>query len=236
MIRLLDLGEVSYLRSQALYHGLAQAMSAETPDTLVLCWPATAYFCVGYHQRPEQELDLGFCRQHGYPVVHRKIGGGTVFLDRHQLFYQVIVRASRAPIRVAAIYRRLLAAPVAALQALGLPARLEGTNEIEVRGKRIAGTGGGQIEEAIVVTGNLLLSFDCDAMARAWRVPSEAFRALAADGLRQYVTTLRQELSEIPSMAAVKALLVEQYAETLGRPLLPGSLTPLERKAIARAR
>lgn len=226
---------MSYLRSQALYHALAQAMTGETPDTVVLCWPATPYFCVGYHQHPEHALDLGYCRQHGYPVVHRKIGGGTVFLDRHQLFYQVIVHASRAPMQVAAIYRKWLAAPVAALQDLGVSATLEGTNEIEVRGKRIAGTGGGQIEEAVVVTGNLLLSFDYDAMARAWRVPSEAFRALAADGLRQYITTLRQELPQSPPIAEVKRLLADKYAVTLGRPLLPGSLSAPERRAIAQA-
>lgn len=233
-VRLLDLGEVSPLRSQAVYHGLAMAMTQDSPDTIALLSPAAPYFCVGFHQNPAEELDLAWCERQGYPVLHRKIGGGTVYLDRNQLFYQVIVHRRRAPFRVDAIYRTFLRAPVETLRAFGLDASLRAANELEVGGRRIAGTGGGQIGDAMVVTGNILFDFDSDAMARAWRVPSEAFRRLAADGLRRYVTTLKRELPEIPLIEKVKRLLAEKYAETLGRPLVPGSLSPEEEEAIAR--
>ena len=234
-VRLLDLGEVSPLRSQALYHGLAQSMEEESPDTIVLCRPSAPYFCVGYHQSPRAELDLDWCRLNGYPVFQRRIGGGTVFLDPHQLFYQCIFHRSRAPFDVASIYRRFLTPPVRVLQALGLAAALEGVNEIEVGGRRIAGTGGGQIQDAVVVTGNILFDFDYDAMARAWRVPSEEFRRLASDSLHRYVTTLKGEVSRPPSIEGVKERLVQQYAETLGRPLVPGPLTRGEEEAVAQA-
>ena len=234
-VRLLDLGAVPPLRSQALYHGLAESMDEQAPDTIVLCRPASPYFCVGYHQAPGAELDLAWCRENGYPVIQRRIGGGTVFLDSSQLFYQCIFHRSRAPFDVASIYRRFLTPPVRALQALGLPATLEAVNEIEVGGRRIAGTGGGQIGEAVVVTGNILFDLDYDAMARAWRVPSDDFRCMAADALRGSVTTLKRELPRVPSVEAVGRLLVEQYAETLGRPLVPGALTPAEEEAIAMA-
>ncbi|KRT72521.1 MAG: biotin/lipoate A/B protein ligase [Candidatus Rokubacteria bacterium CSP1-6] len=234
-VRLLDLGEVSPLRSQALYHGLAQSMEEESPDTIVLCRPSAPYFCVGYHQSPRAELDLAWCRENGYPVFQRRIGGGTVFLDPHQLFYQCIFHRSRAPFDVASIYRRFLTPPVRVLQALGLAAALEGVNEIEVGGRRIAGTGGGQIQDAVVVTGNILFDFDYDAMARAWRVPSEEFRRLASDSLHRYVTTLKGEVSRPPSIEGVKERLVQQYAETLGRPLVPGPLTRGEEEAVAQA-
>ncbi len=193
-VRLLDLGEVSPLRSQALYHGLAESMDESAPDSIVLCRPAAPYFCVGYHQAPGAELDLAWCRENGYPVIQRRIGGGTVFLDSNQLFYQRVFHRSRAPFDVAAIYRRFLVPAVETLRALGLGATLEGVNEIEVAGRRIAGTGGGQIGEAMVVTGNILFDFDYDVMSRAWKVPSEAFRRRASDGLRRHVTTLKREL------------------------------------------
>ena len=67
-VRLLDLGAVSPLRSQALYHGLAESMDEGSPDTIVLCRPTAPYFCVGYHQSPRAELDLDWCRLNGYPV------------------------------------------------------------------------------------------------------------------------------------------------------------------------
>lgn len=234
-IRLLDAGAVSPLRSQGLYHGLAESMGESTPDTIVLCRPAAPYFSVGFHQEPAEELDLAWCRRHGYPVLHRKIGGGTVYLDRRQLFYQCVFHRSRAPFDVASIYRRFLGPPVEALRRLGLDARLGGVNEVEVGGRRIAGTGGGQVGEAVVVVGNLLIDFPGGVMARAWKVPSPAFRRLAAEGLRRYLTTLRRELGVPPTMARLTALLAECYATGLGRPLRPGRPTGAEERAIARA-
>src|SRR5574340_1215853 len=86
----------------------------------------------------------------------------------------------------------MLAAPVAVLARLGLNAELSQTNEIEVDGRRIAGTGGGIIQEASVVVGNILLDFDYEPMARLWKVPSEPFRELARSAMRDHMTTMRQ--------------------------------------------
>ena len=233
-VRLLDLEEVSPLRSQALYHGLAESMDESAPDTIVLCRPASPYFCVGYHQAPRAELDLAWCRENGYPVFQRRIGGGTVFLDPNQLFYQCIFHRSRAPLDVASIYRCFLTPPVRVLQSLGLAAALEGVNEIEVGGRRIAGTGGGQIGEAVVVVGNLLFDFPANVMARAWRVPSGEFRRLAEEGLRRHLATLRGELSGDPPEAEIRERLVEAYEAALGRPVIPGRLTPSEEVAVRR--
>jgi lipoate-protein ligase A len=210
-------------------------MTQDSPDTIALLSPASPYFCVGFHQNPAEELDLDWCERQGYPVLHRKIGGGTVYLDRNQLFYQCIFHRSRAPFDVASIYRRFLSPPVEALRGLGLPARLSGVNEIEVRDRRIAGTGGGQIGEAVVVVGNLLFDFPYEVMARAWRVPSQAFRRLAAEGLRRCLTTLGREIAVRPAMAGLTHLIAECYAEALGRPLVAGALTEGEEWAIAGA-
>jgi len=227
-VRLLDLGAVSPLRSQALYHALAESMGEDSPDTIVLCRPSAPYFCVGYHQSPGEELDLDWCRDNGYPVFRRRIGGGTVFLDTSQLFYQCVFHRRRAPLMVNAIYRRFLIPAVETLRALGLPAALEGVNEIEVGGRRIAGTGGGQIGEAVVVVGNFLFDFPAAVMGRAWRVPSNDFRRLAEDGLRLHLATLNSVLAERPSEARIRAELVTRYEAGLGRSLVPGSLSAAE--------
>lgn len=234
-LRRLDLGAVSPLRSQALYHGLAETMDETTPDTVVFCSPAAPYFCVGYHQAAEDVLDLALCRRAGWPVLRRKVGGGAVYLDEAQLFYQVVVHRSRAPFAVADIYRRYLMPAVMALRRLGLDVALRGINEIEARGRRIAGTGGGQLGDAVVVVGNVLFDFAHERMARAWRAPSTPFRRLAADGLRRYLTTLRHELPEVPPMAAVADVLAECYGESFARPLVSGGLSPREERAIVEA-
>jgi lipoate-protein ligase A len=232
-VRLLDLGAVPPLRSQALYHALAEGMSEDAPDTIVLCRPAAPYFCVGYHQSPGEELDLGWCRDRGYPVVRRRIGGGTVFLDDRQLFYQCVFHRRRAPLMVQAIYRLFLMPAVQTLRDLGLPASLEGVNEIEVAGRRAAGTGGGQIGEAVVVVGNLLFDFPAEVMGRAWRAPSGEFRRLAEEGLRRHLATLGRSLPSPPPEPDVRRRLAARYEEGLGRALRPGRLTEAEEARVA---
>lgn len=234
-MRRLDLGLVGALRSQAVYHGLAATMDEGTPDAVVFCRPREPYLCVGYHQRADQVLDLERCRRRGWLVVRRRIGGGAVYLDADQVFYQVIVHRRRAPHAVAQIYRRYLAAPVLVLRWLGLDARLVAPNEIEVGGRRIAGTGGGYLGQAVVVVGNLLLDFPEDRMAEAWRTPSPGFRGLAREGLGHYLTTLRRELGTPPAPALLTELLARAYAETLATELVPGALTGCEERAIRAA-
>lgn len=233
-VRLLDLGLAPWLRTQSVYHALAETMSADSPDTIVLARPDRAYLCVGYHQELASVLDLEACERMGLTVVRRRVGGGATYLDSNQLFYQCIFHHSRVPATVTQVYARLLSGPVGTLRALGVNAELVGENEIEVRGRRIAGIGGGRIGEAAVVVGNLLFDFDYDRMSRAWRAPSEPFRRLAAAALRERVTTLRAEAGEVPSMDAAASLLIAEFERALGRPLVRGDLSAREERAAAR--
>jgi len=207
-------------------------MTADAPDTLVLLTPEAPYFCVGFHQDLASSLDIAWCRAAGLPIIRRRLGGGAVYLDRNQLFYQLITHRSRAPLAVESLYRRYLDGAVTTLRRLGLEARLSPPNEIEVAGRRIAGTGAGQIEQAVVVVGNILFDFDYRTMARAWPVPTESFRRLAEAGLRSSLTTLARELPEPPTTAEVCRHLVASYAASLGREIVPGELTGHERELL----
>jgi hypothetical protein len=40
-VRLLDLGQVPYLRSQTIWHAVAYAMTEDSPDTITLLSPDT---------------------------------------------------------------------------------------------------------------------------------------------------------------------------------------------------
>ncbi len=226
-LRLLNLGLTDSWRTQAVYHAAAELMQAELPDTIIICRPQTPYLCLGYHQVLEATFDLAECERRRLPVYRRRLGGGATYLDSNQLFYQCVFHHTRVPVLLDKIYERLLAAPVATLRRLGLDARLRSPNEIEVSNQRIAGVGGGRIGEAAVVVGNILFDFDYAAMAQVWRVPSETFRELARQALQDHVSTLRRLKANV-AMETVQTILVEEFAQTLGRPLAAGSLTPAE--------
>ena len=231
-VRLLAPGIVSWLRTQAIYHALAELMTEDTPDTLILVRPGKPYVCVGYHQSLGAVLDTVACESLGLPIVRRRVGGGTTYLDKNQPFYQCVFHHKRLPFRVDAVYARLLGAPVAVLRKLGLNADIRDGNEIEVDGRRIAGVGGGRIGEAVVVVGNILLDFDYEMMARIWHVPSEDFRHVAYKGMQNRITTLWSSLTQPVSADEIQVRLAEEFPLALHRPVVPGSLTEVEQAKV----
>ena len=229
-IRLLNLGLIPPWQTQAIYHLLAERMTIDEPDTILLCRPDAPYLCLGYHQVFESVFDPDECTRREFPVFRRRLGGGATYLDKNQLFYQCIFHHTRMPIMLTDIYALALAAPVNTLKQLNLHAELCETNEIEVDGKRIAGTGGGRIEEACIVVGNLLFDFDFEAMTSVWQVPSPGFRQLAQTALRQRITTLKELVPDFQA-ESVTDLLIHAFGEGLGRPLLMDTLKEEELRA-----
>lgn len=232
-IRLLDLGDIPPLQTQSVYHALAETMTPESQDVIILCRPDAPYFCLGYHQVFDNVFDAEECQRRGLPVLRRRLGGGATYLDKNQLFYQCIFHYSRMPAMLKDIYSLALAAPVNTLKRLGLNAELGETNEIEVDGKRIAGTGGGRIDAACVVVGNLLFDFDFEAMTSVWRTPSSSFRSLAEKALHERLVTLSQ-LGVTTSRETIEAMLIEEFSRSFGRELRMDSLTE-EELELARA-
>lgn len=226
-IRLLNLGLVPPLQTQAVYHALAENMTRESQDVIILCRPDAPYLCLGYHQVFDNVFDAKECQRRGLPVLRRRLGGGATYLDENQLFYQCIFHHSRMPAMLKDIYQIALSAPVNTLKRLGLNAELRDTNEIEVDGKRIAGTGGGRIDDACVVVGNLLFDFDFEAMTSVWRTPSSSFRSLAQKALRERLVTLSQ-LGVTTSRGTIEAMLIEEFSRSFGRELRMDSLTEEE--------
>jgi lipoate-protein ligase A len=226
-IRLLNLGLTESWRTQAVYHAVAELMQVGSPDTIIICRPQTPYLCLGYHQVFDATFDRAECERRGLPVYRRRLGGGATYLDTNQLFYQCVFHHTRVPALQDEIYKRLLTAPVAALRRMGLHAELRHVNEIEVNNQRIAGVGGGRIGEAAVVVGNILFDFDYDTIVRVWRTPSETFRELARQALQDHVTTLRRLKANV-TMEMAQTILVQEFVQTLGRPVEAGDLTPAE--------
>jgi len=89
--RLLNLGYSEPLVANTFYETVAEAVHRGiSPNTLILLQPDSPYACLGYHQDLEKELDLEFCEEAGLPIIRRSQGGGATYLDRDQVFYQII--------------------------------------------------------------------------------------------------------------------------------------------------
>jgi lipoate---protein ligase len=212
-LRVIDAGCVPAARSQSLWHGIASAMQPQDLPVLSFCRPADPYVCIGLHRRLS-ELDLGACSDMGLPVFRRQIGGGPVYCDSDQLFFQVTLPARSAPASVERLYKELLEPAAQALRRLGLDARLECVNEIVVGDRKVSGTGAGRIGDAVTVVGNVIFRFPHEQMARVLALPKAA-RAEFLRLMRRYVSSLEGEGVSVTVDEATTAL-VDSFAQALG--------------------
>jgi len=231
-VRLLDLDHVSYLHSQTIYHSVASCATEASDGTIIILRPREPYVCVGYSQNLKKEIDTEYCLKKGIPFLRREVGGGAVYLDRDQLFFQCIFPKDRVPIKVDRIYRMFLKPAVNTYRSLGIDAHYQPVNDIQVDGKKICGSGAGSIGDAAVVVGNIIFDFDYEEMSRVLRLSSEMFREKVCEGMKRYVTTLRRELGDVPDAEKIKNILIKEFEEALSAPLRRGSLTPDERRML----
>ena len=213
-MQLYRLGTVSWQDSQLLYHALPRLGR----EGLNLLSPGSPYVCIGYHQDVEQEVDVAYCREHGIPIFRREVGGGAVYLDGAQLFWQLIIHKDNplVPAGKEAFYRRFLQPPIEAYRALGIPAEYKPINDIVARNRKVSGTGVGEIGDYIVFVGNLIVDFDYKMMARVLKVPDEKFRDKVYKTIHENLSTIKREIEDVPPTDELWALMADKFAETLG--------------------
>lgn len=217
-MNLYNLGKVPWEESQLIYHALA-AMGREA---LCLVSPSTPYVCIGFHQDVEQEVDVEFCRAGGIPIFRREVGGGAVYLDGDQLFYQLILHRDNplVPKRKEAFYQRFLEPVVNVYRRIGIEARYKPVNDVIAGTRKISGTGVGEIGDSVVFVGNLILDFNYEMMAKVLKVPDEKFRDKVHKTLQENLTTIRKELGETLAgrwnEETLNALTAEEFQKILG--------------------
>jgi lipoate-protein ligase A len=230
-MNLYNLGHVPWLDSQLIYHALPRLGM----EGLILLAPAEPYFCLGYHQDARQEVDLAYCREHDIPVFRREVGGGAVYLDGQQLFYQLVIHKDNplAPRDKTDFYRTFLEPVVQSYKDLGVNARFKPVNDIVTdAGQKISGNGAAEINDYAILVGNLIARFDYETMVRVLRVPDAKFRDKVFKSLRENLTTLEREIGQAPPWETMAATLIRNFETVLG-PLTPAELPQSVRAKVA---
>jgi len=207
--RLLNYESIDAIRTQAIYHAIGLGVDKGISlNTIIFCKPDKPLVCIGYHQELEKEVDLDYCKKRNYPLVRRILGGGAVYLDSNQLFYQIIANKSdpRVPGKVENLFENFLKAPT----------------------RKISGNGAGEIGEVSILTGNIIFDFNFDEMVRILKVPSEKFRDKLSNSLKERMTTIKKELNYAPSEYFIRELLRKNFEDVLQIPLIEEELSSEE--------
>jgi len=171
---LYNLGKQPWADTQLIYHALAEL----DREGLILLSPATPYVCIGFHQDVEREVDLDFCRANAIPVFRRDVGGGAVYLDGNQLFFQLVLRRNdpRIPASKQVFYRRFLEPVINLYRRVGIPGRVQAHQRRHRRRPQNQRQRSGRDWQLRRFVGNVIVDFNCEMMARVLKVPDEKFR------------------------------------------------------------
>lgn len=209
------LDKVSWEHSQLLYHAAAYLQH----EALFVLRPATPYVCIGFHQDAEQEIDLEYTKQNNIPVFRREVGGGAVYLDGEQLFYQLVVRNDRSevPANKGELYKKFLTPVIETYREFGMPAVYKPVNDIIANGRKVSGNGAAEINDMVILVGNFILDFDYEMMSKCLRVPDEKFRDKVFKTLYENLSTFQRETGKKPAEKELGDSLARRYEAILGK-------------------
>ncbi|MEQ8200429.1 MAG: lipoate--protein ligase family protein [Syntrophomonadaceae bacterium] len=211
---LYDLGPINWWETQCYYHALAYLGR----EGLIICCPTSPYVCLGLHDDYDQEIDHEFCTQTGIPVFRRETGGGVVYLDQRQVFFQLVLKRDnpRLPLHRQRYYQHFLQPAVSVCKDYGLPAQVKEPADIVAAGKKCSGNACGDIGRGVAYVGNILLDFDYRTMSRVMRVPHQSFREHFRLAMQANMTTLKDWIEEPVDYDQVAARLVDRYSQQWG--------------------
>lgn len=227
--RLVDTGTRRAAENFALNRAILEARNRGVVSSTLRFLQFGPSALLGYHQSVEQELDVDFCRSHGVDIQRRVTGGGAIYMDESVLGWELYVAKSElGTTDMAEVSRRICEVAARAVSAFGVKAVYRPLTDIEVDGRKIAGTGGAFDGNALLYQGTLLLDFDIERMLRCLRLPAEMLSPEAIAGARARVVNLRELLGVVPPLDKIKHRIAVEFASGLGVEFEPGELYPQE--------
>ncbi len=232
--RLLNLSELPWMRSQSIYHAVSLVQDKlKTPNTLIITWPDQPFVCIGLHQIIDQSVELEYLVKNNIPYIRRATGGGSVYLDSNQLFYQIICRTEDYPESTAEFYKRFLEPVVQTYRSFSIPAEYSPINDIVANGRKISGNGAVTFGSSRVLVGNFIFDFPAQEMSKILKVPEEKFRDKIAKSLQERMGSFTYFLEENPKKEEVIERYLKNFEKILGINIYHGNLIKEEQKKLS---
>jgi len=207
-------GIVSWWESQCYYHALAYLGR----EGVIICRPAEPYVCLGLHDDLGQEIDQKFCCEQDIPLLRRETGGGVVYLDKSQIFYQVVLRRDNPllPMKRDRFFAPVLQPAIDVCRSLGIEAELAPPADIKAGGRKCSGNAAGDIGQGVAYVGNLIIDFDFEKMSNVLKVPVPAYRRYLCRAMQDNMLILADRVKSI-DVRDVESGLISGFERIFGK-------------------
>lgn len=171
-----------------------------------MLWQNTNTVVIGKNQNAYAEVNQKIADEKNISVVRRLSGGGAVYHDLGNLNFTFILDAKNA----ADLDIRLFCRPIAELlRSLGVPAEVNGRNDITIEGRKFSGNSQYLRQGRIMHHGTLMFQSDLSVVADVLNVSEDKFQSKAAKSVRSRVTNIAPYLPEGFTLEEFKAKLLK---------------------------
>jgi lipoate-protein ligase A len=193
---------------------------------------------VGRYQNLTDAVNLEECKRRGHEWNRRHTGGGTVLMGPDQVAVALVLPDGRGrSLGGVREHFHFFAGVLAdALGAFGIAAGLEGKNDLQVAGRKIAGLAISQdIGGAAFFHCSLLLDFDVELMVHLLNLPTHDLADKGQSCFSQRMTTVHAHAPHV-TFDQMKSAIAQALERHLSTAAQPGTWLPHELDRMARLR
>lgn len=165
-----------------------------TRGNLLMFWQSEPSVVVGKHQNTLKEVNLDFVNKYETPVIRRISGGGTVYHDRGNINYTLIMESERRESLID--FKKFTRPVIEFLKTLGIEAHFEGKNNLTIDGKKFSGNSAHVFRNRVIHHGTFLFDSDLDILKNIINPQTEGIQDKAIESIRATVTNVKPHLKE----------------------------------------
>lgn len=165
------------------------ARHLDEPDCFFM-WQVEPSVIFGRNQVAENEVNTGYCREHGIRVYRRKSGGGCVYADLDNLMLSYVSDGDN----VGFTYNKFVGMILLVLRKLGIEAVGTSHNDIMIGDRKVCGTAFYQLPGRSIVHSTMLYDTNMAHMLNAITPSQEKLQAKGIQSVRQRITLLKDHV------------------------------------------
>ena len=179
-------------------------------DSYLLFYVNKPSIIIGRNQNTIEEINTDYVEENNIKVVRRLSGGGAVYHDEENLNFSFITKDDGNSFQN---FKKFTQPIVDALNKKGVPAEMQGRNDLAVNGRKISGNAMFSTRGIMFSHGTLMLNSEIEKLSKALKVKKIKIESKGIKSVKSRVANISEFLEEEMSIEEFKELILKHVFE-----------------------